>query len=221
MRKLGDLQLKSSAGQKVRSLISKQIDQWEKNLEAYHVDLFRNKCYLCALTNDRELPNPKDLLAQACPTTKAALHKLAAFTPCSFYACIASRRRSERSSLKCRLEKKILPNDQQAKQETKCYLTLPNSPLTSTVAEQTILQMVTCESNPQMVRWFPLELHLTIDSYSFSGRSSRSVERGRSANSSNVSRRNYVFKAMITFSISTRRHPMASSRNRRQNSTSW
>ncbi|CAF4724882.1 unnamed protein product, partial [Rotaria magnacalcarata] len=76
-----------------RLLISKQIDLWEKNLEAFHVDLFRNKCYLCALTNDQDLPNSKDLLSQASPTTKAALHKLAAFTPCSFYTFIAARRR--------------------------------------------------------------------------------------------------------------------------------
>jgi hypothetical protein len=152
MRKLGELQLKSSTSQKVRLLISKQIDLWEKNLEAFHVDLFRNKCYLCALTNDRDLPNPKDLLAQACPTTKAALHKLATFTPCSFYACIAARRRLDCHRPKYKLPNTSINDDQQ---QTKCYLTTPSSPIdsiqSSTVADHTILQMVTCDSNPQMV----------------------------------------------------------------------
>lgn len=148
MRKLADLQLKSSASQKVRLLITKQIDLWEKNLEAYQVDLFRHKCYLCALTNDRNLPNPKDLLAQASPATKAALHKLAAFTPCSFYSSIAARRRSDRSIFKVKSEPKSTNDDQK-----KCYLTSPSSPiLTSTGADRTILQMVTSDSNPPMVK---------------------------------------------------------------------
>jgi hypothetical protein len=153
MRKLGELQLNSSASQKVRLLISKQIDLWEKNLEAFHVDLFRNKCYLCALTNDRDLPNPKDLLSQACPTTKAALHKLAAFTPCSFYAGIAARRRADRQKPKYKLANTSFNDDQE--QQTKCYLPTSSSPnvsiQTPTVADQTILQMVTCDANPQMV----------------------------------------------------------------------
>lgn len=152
MRKLGELQFKSSASQKVRLLISKQIDLWEKNLETFHVDLFRNKCYLCALTNDRDLPNPKDLLSQASPTTKAALHKLAAFTPCSFYACIAARRRRiDRSRTKYKLANTSL-NDQQS--ETKCYLTIPTNSTDLRGTDQTILQMVTCDANPQMVRSF-------------------------------------------------------------------
>ncbi len=152
MLKLGELQLKSSTSQKVRLLISKQIDIWEKNFEAFNVDLFRHKCYLCALTNDRDLPNPKDLLSQACPTTKAALHKLAAFTPCSFYACIAARRRVDRQRTKYKLANTTNNDDSQP---TKCYLTTPSNSIdtlqTSTVTDQTMLQMVTCNSNPQMV----------------------------------------------------------------------
>ncbi|CAF4475577.1 unnamed protein product, partial [Didymodactylos carnosus] len=58
MRKLGELQLQASTTVKVRQLISKQIELWEKNLEELHVDLFRQKCYLAAL-NDKNLPNPK------------------------------------------------------------------------------------------------------------------------------------------------------------------
>lgn len=150
MRKLGELQLKSSTSQKVRLLISKQIELWEKNLETFHVDLFRNQCYLCALTNDRDLPNPKDLLAQASPTTKAALHKLAAFTPCSFYACIAARRRRmDRPRPKYKLANTSI-NESQS--ETKCYLTIPTNSTELRTTDQTILQMVTCDSNPQMVR---------------------------------------------------------------------
>ena len=156
MRKLGDLHLKSPTNQKVRLLISKQIDLWEKNLEAYHVDLFRNKCYLCALTNDRELPNPKDLLAQACPSTKATLHKLAAFTPCSFYACVAARRSSDPSKWKSKTKGKSSSDEQEMKYENKCHLTSPRNPVTAlpsspTFVEQTVLQMVTCEFNPQLV----------------------------------------------------------------------
>ena len=152
MLKLGELQLKSSTSQKVRLLISKQIDLWEKNFEAFNVDLFRNKCYLCALTNDRDLPNPKDLLSQACPSTKAALHKLGAFTPCSFYACIAARRRIDRQRPKYKLANTTINDDSQS---TKCYVTTPTNSIdtlqTSTMTDQTMLQMVTCDSNPQMV----------------------------------------------------------------------
>ncbi|CAF0731164.1 unnamed protein product [Rotaria sp. Silwood1] len=154
MRKLGELQLNSSTSQKVRLLISKQIDLWEKNLEAFHIDLFRNKCYLCALTNDRDLPNPKDLLSQACPTTKAALHKLTAFTPCSFYACIAARRRLDRHRSKYKFSSISIKDGQQQEQQTKCYLNTPTNstdPIESpTIADQTILQMVICDSNPEM-----------------------------------------------------------------------
>lgn len=150
MRKLGELQLKSSASQKVRLLISKQIELWEKNLENFQVDLFRNRCYLCALTNDRDLPNPKDLLSQASPTTKATLHKLGAFTPCSFYACIAARRRRiDRPRTKFRLANTSL-NESQS--ETKCYLTMPMNFTEVRTTDRTILQLVTCDSNPQMVR---------------------------------------------------------------------
>ena len=154
MRKLGELQLNSSASHKVRLLISKQIDLWEKNLEAFHVDLFRNQCYLCALTNDRELPNPKNLLLQACPTTKAALHKLTAFTPCSFYACIAARRQLGLHRSKHKLIDISVKDNQQ---QTKYYLTTPTNSIDSlpstTEVDQTILQMVTCDSSPQMVRF--------------------------------------------------------------------
>ncbi|CAF3949893.1 unnamed protein product [Rotaria sp. Silwood2] len=154
MRKLGELQLNSSTSQKVRLLISKQIDLWEKNLEAFHIDLFRNKCYLCALTNDRDLPNPKDLLSQACPTTKATLHKLAAFAPCSFYACIAARRRLDRHRSKYKFSNTSMKDSQQKEQQTTCYLTTPTNsidPIESpTVSDLTILQMVTCDSNPEM-----------------------------------------------------------------------
>lgn len=150
MRKLGDLQLKSTTNQKIRLLISKQIDLWEKNLENFHVDLFRHKCYLCALSNDRELPNPKDLLAQVCPTTKAALQKLTTFAPCSFYACVTARRRLERR----KQETKLINTSINDEQRTKCYLSTPTNPIeslqTSTVADQTVLQMVVCDSNPQM-----------------------------------------------------------------------
>ncbi|CAF3108847.1 unnamed protein product [Rotaria socialis] len=163
MRKLGELQLNSSASQKIRLLISKQIDLWEKNLEAFHVDLFRNKCYLCALTNDRDLPNPKDLLSQASPTTKAVLNKFAAFTPCSFYTVIAARRRIDRQGSKYKSSSAAMKahrhhhhhhQQQQQQQQTKCYLTTPTSSIDSiqspTVADQTILQMVTCDSGPHM-----------------------------------------------------------------------
>jgi hypothetical protein len=155
MRQLGELQWKSSTSQKVRSLISKQIDVWEKNLEVYHMNLFRQKCYLCALTNDRHLPNPKDLLSQACRTTKATLHKLAAFTPCSFYACIVARQRSTRSKLKHRIQRENIDDLRSCEKPTKCYLTMSSSPIvsasSSTGSEQTILQMVTYDSNPSMV----------------------------------------------------------------------
>ena len=91
--KLAQLQLKLINNDKTRSLIGQQIELWESNLESFHMEIFRYKCYLAAASNDRSLPNPQDLLSHATTRTKLALFKLMALTPCGFYTAIAARHR--------------------------------------------------------------------------------------------------------------------------------
>ena len=91
--KLAQLQLKVASSEKTRSLICQQIELWENNLESFHMEIFRYKCYLAASSTHRPLPNPQDLLSHATTRTKLALFKLMALTPCGFYTSIAARRR--------------------------------------------------------------------------------------------------------------------------------
>ena len=91
--KLAQLQLKVASSEKTRSLICQQIELWENNLESFHMEIFRYKCYLAASSTHRSLPNPQDLLSHATTRTKLALFKLMALTPCGFYTWIAARRR--------------------------------------------------------------------------------------------------------------------------------
>lgn len=64
-----------------------QIFLWEQNLEQFHMDLFRFRCYLASLQGG-ELPNPKRLLAFACRPTKLAMGRLGIFSVSSFHALV-------------------------------------------------------------------------------------------------------------------------------------
>ncbi|XP_077005446.1 rho guanine nucleotide exchange factor TIAM2 isoform X2 [Tamandua tetradactyla] len=66
------------------------IQQWEQNLEKFHMDLFRMRCYLASLQGG-ELPNPKSLLAAASRPSKLALGRLGVLSVSSFHALICSR----------------------------------------------------------------------------------------------------------------------------------
>lgn len=68
----------------------KQIQQWEQNLEKFHMDLFRMRCYLASLQGG-ELPNPKSLLAAASRPSKLALGRLGILSVSSFHALVRSR----------------------------------------------------------------------------------------------------------------------------------
>lgn len=93
--KLAELQLKLTTSENTRSIISKQIQLLETNLENFHVELFRQKCYLSAFHDNQIFPNAKDLLAQISPTTKMILYNLHAFTPAAVYAYVICRERLE------------------------------------------------------------------------------------------------------------------------------
>lgn len=69
------------------SLFHLQIFLWEQNLEQFHMDLFRFRCYLASLQGG-ELPNPKRLLAFACRPTKLAMGRLGIFSVSSFHALV-------------------------------------------------------------------------------------------------------------------------------------
>ena len=70
----------------------KQIQQWEQNLEKFHMDLFRMRCYLASLQGG-ELPNPKSLLAAASRPSKLALGRLGILSVSSFHALVSFQRR--------------------------------------------------------------------------------------------------------------------------------
>uniref|UniRef100_A0A4W6E137 TIAM Rac1 associated GEF 1 n=1 Tax=Lates calcarifer TaxID=8187 RepID=A0A4W6E137_LATCA len=79
MKKMGDIKT-----------ILDQIFLWEQNLEQFHMDLFRFRCYLASLQGG-ELPNPKRLLAFASRPTKLAMGRLGIFSVSSFHALVAAR----------------------------------------------------------------------------------------------------------------------------------
>ncbi|KAG7267257.1 hypothetical protein CRUP_014566, partial [Coryphaenoides rupestris] len=90
MKKMGDMQLSSVSDAKKRKTILEQIFLWEQNLEQFHMDLFRYRCYLSSLQGG-ELPNPKRLLAFASRPTKLAMGRLGIFSVSSFHALVAAR----------------------------------------------------------------------------------------------------------------------------------
>ncbi|XP_057694474.1 rho guanine nucleotide exchange factor TIAM1 isoform X1 [Corythoichthys intestinalis] len=90
MKKMGDMQLSAVTDTKKRKTILDQIFLWEQNLEQFHMDLFRFRCYLASLQGG-ELPNPKRLLAFASRPTKLAMGRLGIFSVSSFHALVAAR----------------------------------------------------------------------------------------------------------------------------------
>ncbi|XP_048840513.1 LOW QUALITY PROTEIN: rho guanine nucleotide exchange factor TIAM1 [Brienomyrus brachyistius] len=90
MKKMGDMQLSTVTDAKKRKTILEQIFLWEQNLEQFHVDLFRFRCYLASLQGG-ELPNPKRLLAFASRPTKLVMGRLGIFSVSSFHALVAAR----------------------------------------------------------------------------------------------------------------------------------
>ncbi|XP_030648416.1 T-lymphoma invasion and metastasis-inducing protein 1 [Chanos chanos] len=93
MKKMGDMQLSAVSEPKKRKTILEQIFLWEQNLEQFHMDLFRYRCYLSSLQGG-ELPNPKRLLAFASRPTKLAMGRLGIFSVSSFHALVAARTES-------------------------------------------------------------------------------------------------------------------------------
>nr|KAF6463384.1 TIAM Rac1 associated GEF 2 [Molossus molossus] len=90
MKKMAELQLSVVSDPKNRKAIENQIQQWEQNLERFHMDLFRMRCYLASLQGG-ELPNPKSLLAAASRPSKLALGRLGILSVSSFHALVCSR----------------------------------------------------------------------------------------------------------------------------------
>ncbi|KTG47891.1 hypothetical protein cypCar_00007998, partial [Cyprinus carpio] len=111
MKKMGDMQLSAVTDAKKRKTILEQASDWlftmfgpelptiqhiflwEQNLEQFHMDLFRFRCYLSSLQGG-ELPNPKRLLAFASRPTKLAMGRLGIFSVSSFHALVAARTES-------------------------------------------------------------------------------------------------------------------------------
>ncbi|KAM4727189.1 rho guanine nucleotide exchange factor TIAM1-like [Anableps anableps] len=90
MKKMGDMQLSAVTDAKKRKTILEQIFLWEQNLERFHIDLFRCRCYLASLQGG-EPPNPKCLLGFASRPTKMAMGRLGIFSVSSFHALVSAR----------------------------------------------------------------------------------------------------------------------------------
>ncbi|XP_075887764.1 rho guanine nucleotide exchange factor TIAM1-like isoform X2 [Nelusetta ayraudi] len=93
MKKMGDMQLSTVTDTKKRKTILEQIFLWEQNLERFHMDLFRCRCYLASLQGG-EPPNPKRLLGFASRPTKLAMGRLNIFSVSSFHALVSARTES-------------------------------------------------------------------------------------------------------------------------------
>uniref|UniRef100_A0A671W2E4 TIAM Rac1 associated GEF 1 n=1 Tax=Sparus aurata TaxID=8175 RepID=A0A671W2E4_SPAAU len=93
MKKMGDMQLSTVTDAKKRKTILEQIFLWEQNLERFHMDLFRCRCYLASLQGG-EPPNPKRLLGFASRPTKLAMGRLSIFSVSSFHALVSARTES-------------------------------------------------------------------------------------------------------------------------------
>ncbi|XP_039600844.1 T-lymphoma invasion and metastasis-inducing protein 1-like isoform X1 [Polypterus senegalus] len=93
MKKMGEMQLSAVSDSKKRKTILEQIFLWEQNLEQFHMELFRFRCYISSLQGG-ELPNPKRLLAFASRQTKAAMGRLGIFSVSSFHTLVAARTES-------------------------------------------------------------------------------------------------------------------------------
>uniref|UniRef100_A0A674P6J3 TIAM Rac1 associated GEF 1 n=1 Tax=Takifugu rubripes TaxID=31033 RepID=A0A674P6J3_TAKRU len=93
MKKMGDMQLSTVTDGKKRKTILEQIFLWEQNLERFHIDLFRCRCYLASLQGG-EPPNPKRLLGFASRPTKLAMGRLGIFSVSSFHALVSARTES-------------------------------------------------------------------------------------------------------------------------------
>uniref|UniRef100_A0A3Q3R1Z6 TIAM Rac1 associated GEF 1b n=1 Tax=Monopterus albus TaxID=43700 RepID=A0A3Q3R1Z6_MONAL len=133
MKKMGDMQLSAVSDSKKRKTILDQIFLWEQNLEQFHMDLFRFRCYLASLQGG-ELPNPKRLLAFASRPTKLAMGRLGIFSVSSFHALVAARtdtgvrRRTQAMSRSCSKRKSRFSSlwglDTTSKKKTKAHPTI-------------------------------------------------------------------------------------------------
>ncbi|XP_029964002.1 T-lymphoma invasion and metastasis-inducing protein 1-like isoform X1 [Salarias fasciatus] len=133
MKKMGDMQLSAVTDTKKRKTILDQIFLWEQNLEQFHMDLFRFRCYLSSLQGG-ELPNPKRLLAFASRPTKLAMGRLGIFSVSSFHALVAARtetgvrRRTQAMSRSCSKRKSRFSSlwglDTTSKKKTKAHPTV-------------------------------------------------------------------------------------------------
>ncbi|KAM9728951.1 rho guanine nucleotide exchange factor TIAM1 isoform 2-T2 [Menidia menidia] len=93
MKKMGDMQLSTVNDAKKRKTILEQIFLWEQNLERFHIELFRCRCYLASLQGG-EPPNPKRLLGFASRPTKLVMGRLGIFSVSSFHALVSARTES-------------------------------------------------------------------------------------------------------------------------------
>uniref|UniRef100_A0A8C6T4A5 TIAM Rac1 associated GEF 1b n=1 Tax=Neogobius melanostomus TaxID=47308 RepID=A0A8C6T4A5_9GOBI len=121
MKKMGDMQLSAVTDTKKRKTILEQIFLWEQNLEQFHMDLFRFRCYL-------------RLLAFASRPTKLAMGRLGIFSVSSFHVLVAARtesgvrRRTQAMSRSCSKRKSRFSSlwglDTTSKKKTKAHPTI-------------------------------------------------------------------------------------------------
>ncbi|XP_033124075.1 protein still life, isoform SIF type 1-like isoform X2 [Anneissia japonica] len=90
MKKMAELQLSVVKDPKNKDAIKNQVLQWGYNLEKFHLESYRLRCYQASLQGS-ELPNPKTLLACVSKPTKTSLSKLGYFSVSSFHSMVSAR----------------------------------------------------------------------------------------------------------------------------------
>ncbi|XP_074593013.1 guanine nucleotide exchange factor still life [Brevipalpus obovatus] len=81
-----------------RKIVYDRLRKCDENLEQYHCEIFRLRCYIASI-QITELPNPKTLLAHVSKPTKAILNRLGVFTVSSLHAFICARSPNALSNL--------------------------------------------------------------------------------------------------------------------------
>uniref|UniRef100_A0A1I8FUM5 PH domain-containing protein n=1 Tax=Macrostomum lignano TaxID=282301 RepID=A0A1I8FUM5_9PLAT len=85
MRTMAELQLSAVRDTRSRQTITRDIEQWEENVERLIVELYRHRCYLASLLGN-EMPNPKSILSSISKPTKQLLSRVGPLNVTSFHA---------------------------------------------------------------------------------------------------------------------------------------
>ncbi|KAI1288249.1 Protein still life, isoforms C/SIF type 2 [Halotydeus destructor] len=90
LRHAAEIQTTGAIDGETRKVLHEQLRNHDENLEQFHCEQYRLRCYMASL-QATELPNPKTLLAHVSKATKVTLNRLGVFTVSSLHAYICAR----------------------------------------------------------------------------------------------------------------------------------